>query len=105
MSMEEQFIRDAEYVAAGQADQQLNAKKGGILQRLIIVPATTGPGAVSYKDGSTGTPRTVYTGGTVGAGLEPITIELGIRGSATDGFYVTTGANLSVIAIGKFNSI
>jgi hypothetical protein len=105
MSVEEQFNREKAYVAAGQADQQISSRKGGIIQRIIIVPATTAPGAVSYKDGSGDSARTVYTGGTVGTGLEPIVVEMGIRGAGTDGFYITTGANLSVIVVGRFNTI
>ena len=105
MSVEEQFNREKAYVAASQADQQISSNKGGIIQRIIIVPATTAPGAVSYKDGSADSARTVYTGGTVGADLTPIQIELGIRGAGTDGFYITTGANLSVIVVGRFNTI
>lgn len=101
--IEDQFITEAAYVAASQTDQQINTKKGGLIRRLVIVPATTTPGAVSYKDGSAGSARTVFVGGTV-VDVKPFTVELNVRGSGTDGFHITTGASVSVIAIGRYNT-
>lgn len=92
-----------ETVAAGQTDQVLGATgaAGDVLETLIIVPATTGPGVVQIQDGS-GTAITVYTGGTVGADLTPISLRLDIV-SVAGAWSVTTGANVSVLAIGKFS--
>lgn len=73
---------DYETVAASQTDQALGAT-GGVgdyLAGLLIVPATTSPGAVSIKDGG-GSAITVFAGGALS---------------------VSTGTNVSVIAIGKF---
>lgn len=101
--------QDYETVAAGQSDQILGptGKAGDVLLGLTIVPATTGAGAVSIKDGG-GSSITVFTGG-VGSltELKPIDINFGPEGlrcvnSATPGWKVTTGANVSVIARGRF---
>lgn len=104
MPAEDQFISTPVYVAASQSDAVVGTKKGGLIRRIVIVPATTSPGVVSYKDGASGTSRTVFVGGTV-VDLKPFVVELGVRGSGTDGFRVTTGANVSVIVVGRFNTI
>lgn len=106
MGAEDQFIREHAYVAASQTDQQLGAQKGGIIERIIVVPATLAPGVVSYKDGSGGAARTVSVGGAASLlELKPFVVELGIRGAGLDGFHITTGANLSVIVVGRFNTV
>jgi hypothetical protein len=92
-----------ETVAASQTDQVLgtNGAIGDCLDTLIIVPATTSPGAVSIKDGS-GSAITVFTGGATSvADLAPITVALNAK-SAAGAWKVTTGANVSVIAVGRF---
>lgn len=92
-----------ETVAASQTDQVLgvNGAAGNILARLLIVPATTSPGAVSIKDGG-GSSITVFTGGATSvADLTPIPIELNAISTA-GAWKVTTGANVSVIAVGTF---
>ena len=102
--MEEQFIRDVAYVAAGVTDQVITNNKGTILQRIIIVPATTSPGVVTYQEGAAGADRTVFVGGAVSlTELKPIVVELGIRALA-EGFRVSTGANVSAIVVGRFNA-
>jgi hypothetical protein len=81
---------------------------GDYLKRLVIRPKTTAPGAVAIMDGRGvgAVTMTVYTGGTVGADLTPLTIELGIRavvdGSTGDGWHVSTGSNVEVLAVGRF---
>jgi len=90
-----------ETVAASQTAQVLGAT-GAIsdtLTGLLVVPATTAPGAVTVLDGATSI--TVYTGGTVGADLTPIWIPFNAK-SVVGAWKVTTGANLSVIAFGDF---
>ncbi len=89
-----------ETVAAGQTGQILGlvGKVGDFIQRLIIVPGTTGPGLVTIIDGSTSIPIMV-TGGTTT--LVPIVVELNIY-SVSGVWSVTTGTNVSVIAIGNF---
>lgn len=89
-----------ETVAASQTAQVLGlvGAQGDYVERLIIVPATTGPGVVTLIDGSTSIPIMV-TGGTTT--LVPIVVELGMY-SVTGAWKITTGANVSVIAVGTF---
>lgn len=94
---------DFETVAASQTDQVLGPTggKGDVLETLLIVPATTGAGTVSIKDGTAGSSINVFVSGTL-ADLSPIVLHLGIRSKAAGGWSVTTGANVSVIATGRF---
>lgn len=91
-----------ELVAASQSEQALGAtgKKGDILERLIIVPETTGAGTVAIKDGS-GTAINIFVAGTL-SDLHPIVIPLNVR-SAVGAWQITTGANVHVIAVGQFS--
>lgn len=105
MGIEEQFIRESAFVAASQTDQVISKNKGSVIQRFIIVPATTSPGAVTFQEGASGTDRTLFTGGASSVSdLTPIVIEYGGRASG-DGFRVSTGANVSVIVVGRYNTI
>lgn len=90
-----------ETVAAGQTDQVLGAAgaAGDVLAGILIVPATTSPGAVSIKDGA-GSAITVFVGGSVPSAI-PFFIPLGIV-SGSGAWKVTTGTNVSVIATGSF---
>jgi hypothetical protein len=91
-----------ETVAAGQTGQVLGGTgaKGDVLSELIIIPATTSPGAVTLIDGATST--TVFTGGGSSVvTLEPLSVWFGCK-SASGPWSITTGANVSVIAIGYF---
>jgi hypothetical protein len=89
-----------ERVAASATDQVLGAAgaSGDFLERLIIIPATTAAGNVTLTDGVTA--MSVFVTGTL-ADLSPIIIECGMR-SATGAWKISTGANVSVIAVGKF---
>lgn len=93
-----------ETVAASQSAQIIGATgaAGDYLVGLLIVPATTAAGAVSVTDG-TGSAITVFAGGgtTALTTLIPFFVPLGMR-SITGAWKVTTGANVSVIAVGKF---
>ncbi len=92
-----------ETVAASQTTQTLGAT-GGVgdyLVGLLVVPATTSPGNVQIKDGSNGA-ITVFTGGASSvSNLVPFFIPLGMR-SVQGAWQVTTGTNVSVIAVGEF---
>jgi hypothetical protein len=72
---------------------------GDFIARLVITPATTAPGVVTLIDGTTTV--TPWLGGTVGADLKPFTVEFGAC-SINGGWKITTGANVSVVAIGRF---
>ena len=94
---------DYETVAASQTDQPLGATgaAGDYLWRVAIFPATTSPGAVSIKDGG-GSSITIFTGGASSvADLRPFFIDLGMT-SLSGAWSITTGANVSAIAIGNF---
>lgn len=92
-----------ETVAASASDQALGATgaAGDYLSGLLIVPATTSPGAVSIKDGS-GSSITVFTGGASSvSNLVPFFVPLGIK-STGGAWKVTTGSNVSAIGVGNF---
>lgn len=73
---------------------------GDLLNGLVIIPATTSPGAVSILDNATS--MTVFTGGASSVGsLIPFFVPIGAR-SVAGAWKVTTGANVSVIAVGSF---
>jgi hypothetical protein len=74
------------------------------LAGVLVVPATTAPGNVLIRDGN-GSDITVFVGGASSVGdLRPFMVPLGLYALAatTGGWRVTTGANVSVIGIGKF---
>jgi hypothetical protein len=93
-------------VAASDTDEPCGAT-GGIgdyLHELIILPAVVAAGAVSLEDG-TGTNYTIHPGGgtTALTQLYPIVVPLGLV-SALGAWEVTTGANVSVICKGRFDT-
>src|SRR5262245_29702518 len=95
---------DYETVAASQTAAVLgttgSTSGGDYLAGLLVVPATTSPGAISILDGATSI--TVFTGGATSvSSLVPFLIPLGIF-SLGGPWKVTTGAAVSVIAIGEF---
>ena len=94
---------DYEAVAASASNQVMGSTGaiGDCLAGLLVIPATTSPGAVSIKDGS-GTAITVFTGGaTSTSNLVPFFIPLNLA-STLGAWQVTTGTNVSVLAIGFF---
>lgn len=99
-------VGDYETVAASATDQILGptGAAGDYLAGLLIVPATTSPGAVSIKDGN-GSGITVFTGGASSVvALVPFFVPLGIVAinATTPGWKVTTGTNVSAIGVGNF---
>lgn len=73
--------------------------KGDFLERIIIVPETTGAGTIALLDGNVS--RNIFVAGTL-ADLSPITIDIGAR-SVVGPWNITTGDNVHVIAIGTFS--
>ena len=101
--MSKNQIGGYETVAASQTDQALGATgaTGDYLSGLLIIPATTSPGAVSIKDGA-GSAITIFTGGVSSVTtLHSFFVPLNIR-SAAGAWQVTTGAAVSAIASGSF---
>lgn len=91
-----------ETVAASQTSQICGGvgSTGDYLAGLLVVPATTSPGGVSIGDGSTSI--VVFTGGASSvSNLVPFFVPLGIKSTAS-GWTVTTGANVSAVAVGQF---
>lgn len=92
-----------EAVAASATNQTLGATGGAAdyLEAVLIVPATTSPGAVAIKDGSNGA-ITIFTGGSSSTSdLAPIYVPLAMI-STSGAWQVTTGINVSAIGIGNF---
>ena len=94
------FITDYETIAASQTAQVLGpvGATGDMLTRIIIVPAAVGAGLVTILDNAISI--NVFATGTL-SDLTPIVIEVGAR-SVSGSWRVTTGANVSVLAIGSF---
>jgi len=95
-----------ETVAASQTAQVLGTSgaQGDYIERLIISPALAAGGVVTLLDGSTSIP--IYVGGATTALTEvkPITVELGLY-SQTGPWKITTGASITVIAVGNFTTV
>lgn len=92
-----------ETVAASQTDQAMGGTgaRDDYLAGVLIVPATTSPGAVSIKDG-TGSAITIFTGGAGSvSNLVPFYVPIGAV-SGDGAWKITTGANVSAIGFGRF---
>ncbi len=79
---------------------------GGRVTGVLIIPATTSPGAVSLIDTSgAGTTITVFPGGASSvASLAPIFIPITIStANSTGKWECTTGANVSAVVQGLFS--
>lgn len=91
-----------ETVAASQTAQVLGGAGaiGDLLNGLLVIPANLNPGAVTILDNATSI--TVFAGGTASVGgLIPFFIPLGVK-SVSGAWKVTTGADVSVVAVGNF---
>lgn len=92
-----------ETVAASQTAQVLGASGaiGDYISHLIIIPGTTSPGNVLLLDNATSI--TVFAGGASSVTtLIPFVVPLAMR-SVSGAWKVTTGANVTVIAVGLFS--
>ncbi len=93
---------DYETIAASATAQVLGTTgaKGDYLAGLLVIPATTSPGAIAILDDTTSI--TVFTGGASSvSNLVPFFIPLSMR-SVSGAWKVTTGSNVSVIGVGSF---
>lgn len=96
---------DDEYetVAASQTAQVLGdtGATGDYIKHILVIPATTSPGAIALLDNTTSI--TVFTGGASSvADLKPFTIELKMT-SVSGAWKLTTGANVSAVCVGDFS--
>lgn len=93
-------------VAASQTAQVLKSgtrtgSKNDLLRIVVIIPATTSPGAVTLIDN--GVSITLFAGGATSVqALTPVYVELNARAQGQSGWAVTTGAAVSCICIGAF---
>lgn len=94
-----------QFVAASASAQQLGTTGAAAdyLDGLWIIPATSAAGAVSVLWDGTNT-RTVFVGGGTTAlpTLAPFFVGFGFQSGNSGGFKVTTGTNVSAIAVGNF---
>jgi len=92
-----------ETVAASQTGQVLGTTGavGNHLIGLLVIPATTSPGTIAILDHLTSI--TVFTGGASSvSNLVPFFIPIQAM-SVNGAWKVTTGANVSVLAVGRFS--
>lgn len=94
----------AEYetVANNQANQPLGVAGaiGDRLDYLVVIPATTSPGAVVIKDGATVV--ATFAGGAASVStLIPFVMPVGAA-SVVGAWNITTGANVSAYGVGNF---
>ena len=97
-----QSASEYESVSASQTGQVLGTTgaTGDYLAGLLVVPATTSPGLVTVLDNATSIP--VFVGGASSvSNLVPFFIPLGVV-SVSGAWKLTTGSNVSVIAVGNF---
>lgn len=101
-----QSATDYELVAASQTTQVIGPQSatgstsiGDILEKVIIIPETTGAGTVAIKDGGD-TAINIFVTGTL-SDLKTIVVPINAR-SKSGAWQITTGANVHVIAVGRF---
>lgn len=110
------YTEDRDYVAVaasttkGSLGTGSKVIDGDILMNVLIIPATTSPGAVTVFDGAGGSGMIIFPGGATSvADLKPIYVQLNIRAknaaanASGPRWLMSTGANVSVIATGDFN--
>jgi hypothetical protein len=94
--------QEYETVAASQTAQVIGASgaAGDLINGILVIPATTSPGNVLLLDNAASI--TVFAGGGSSvSNLVPFFIPLGIK-SVNGAWKITTGANVSCIAVGDF---
>ena len=100
--IEPQAVDEYETVAASQTDQVIGptGATGDYLKHVLVIPATVSPGVVTVKDNTTAVVS--FPGGTDSLlTLHPFVIP--VEAASTSGAWkITTGANVSVFAVGNF---
>lgn len=108
--MSAEYLNDYAFIAASQTKAALGPgsstkDESDVLHHLVIIPTSTSPGAVTIYDGAGGTGMQIFAGGTVGD-QKSFFYDLGMRakGDSTHAprWLITTGAAVTVLAIGKF---
>lgn len=88
-------------VAASQTASTLGAtgNKDDFLSHVLITPASTSPGAVTIVDGAVST--VIFAGGASSVpDLKPFIVPI-LANAATGPWQITTGANVSALAVGS----
>jgi hypothetical protein len=95
-----------ETVAASQTAQVMgtNGAQGDHIERVVIVPGTSAAGVVTLLDGSTSISLFAGGGTTALSDLKPLVVELNMY-SKTGPWKITTGANVTAIAVGDFTTV
>lgn len=95
-----------ETVAAGQTAQVLGlaGAQGDYVERVVIVPGTSAAGVVTLLDGSTSISLFAGGGTTALTDLRPHVVELNMY-SKTGPWKITTGTNVTAIAVGDFTTV
>ena len=95
---------EGQQVLAGSTNVVLGATgaAGDYFSHILVVPTTTSPGAITIRDGAAGTVRTYFAGGASSVtSLVPFALPVRER-SVAGGWHITTGANVTVQAVGNF---
>lgn len=103
--------RDYKEVAASQTKASLGTGSkigdGDVLLRLLIIPLTTSPGAVTIFDGAGDSGFVVFQGGTTTVASWYVDLNIRAKNAAANAsgprWLVSTGANVQVIAVGTFH--
>ena len=94
---------DYETVAAGQTGQTLGpvGAQGDVLDRLVMSVETAATSTVSIADGDGAAIPVLAANTAIGA----YSVDIGARAknATTPGWKVTTGAGVSVLAVGRFS--
>ena len=102
LSVFQEEIPNSQYktVADSQTTQAIGATGaiGDYLAGVLVIPATTAPGVVTVLDNAI--TIVAFPGGTLPSVI-PFFIPLSIK-SVSGAWKITTGANVSVVAVGKF---
>jgi len=95
---------DYETVAASQTDQILGpvGAVGNVLARLICTVTTALTAAVSIKDGDGAAIPILPNSPGGGVGVYVVEVDALAKNPTTPGWKVTTGAGVSVLAVGRF---
>lgn len=102
VSVDDTALVSYETVAASQTATVLGGTgaTGDYISHILVIPTSTSPGVVTLLDNTTSI--NVFAGGASSiTNLVPFVIPLGLK-SVSGPLKITTGANLSVVAVGKF---
>jgi hypothetical protein len=93
-----------QYVAIAAASTVIVGGQGAYLERVVVIPNSTGAATVTISDGSTAfcsIPAAAHA-----IDPHPYSVNFGLRAtSASTGFKIVTGASVACVAIGKFGAV